>query len=96
MVNLNEMIANMNFWLEQLPEEQRQFFFHWLEEHTHILGDGLLLVNRLDDRFRRWLERLPEEVQAREMFIILSEIAWVGAFLNKVHPYVKMPVRLSL
>lgn len=95
-MNLNEMIANMNFWLEQLPENQRHFFFHWLEEHTHVLGDGPLLDNRLDERFCRWLEQLPEEVQAREMFIILSEIAWVGVFLNKVHPYVKMPVRLSL
>jgi hypothetical protein len=96
MVTMNEMIANMNFWLARLPEEQRQFFFHWLEEHTRIMGNSLLLDNCLDDRFRHWLECLPEEVRRRELFIILGEIAWMGVLHNKVYPYVKIPARLFL
>lgn len=96
MVNLDHAILNMNFWIETLPTERRALFFHWLEEHAHILGDGLVLDSRLDNRFRNWLERLPEEVQERELFIILSEIAWVGLFHDKVHPYIKLPARLAL
>jgi hypothetical protein len=94
--NLDPMIANMNFWIEQLPAERRLQFFHWLKEHFHVLGTNLTLDHPLDARFRGWLESLPAEIQMREIFIILSEIAWVGVFHNKIHPYVKMPARSSL
>ena len=95
MVNLNEQIANMNFWLEQLPAQRRQFFFHWLEDHTRNLGAALTLDTRLDGQFHLWIESLPEEVQDREICIVLSEIAWAGIFHNQIHPYIQMSARLS-
>ena len=94
-ISMESMIANMNFWIGSLSIERRAMFFHWLNEHARILGGSLVLDRRLDDRFRAWLGRLPDEAQEREIFIILGEIAWVRAFRAQSYYYLKPLVRLS-
>jgi len=95
-ISMDSMIAYMNFCIGSLSMERRAMFFRWLDEHARILNkDGLVLDRQLDDRFRAWLGRLPDQAQESEIFIILSEIAWVKAFRAESYSYMRPPVRLS-
>ena len=95
-ISMDSMIAYMNFCIGSLSMERRAMFFHWLDEHARILDkDGLVLDRQLDDRFRAWLGRLPDQAQEREIFIILNEIAWVKVFRAQAYSYIKPLVRVS-
>jgi hypothetical protein len=95
-ISMDSMIAYMNFCIGSFSVKQRAMFFRWLDEHARILNkDGLVLDRQLDNRFRAWLGRLPDQAQESEIFIILSEIAWVKAFRAESYSHIKPLVRVS-
>lgn len=80
MVTTDTLVEEINFWIEQLDDNERLNFLEWMSAHARALGapSGVVGGDRLNGIFRNWLNDLPEESRRAECLIVLGEICWQG------------------
>lgn len=65
-----EVSEHIVYWIELLPNERRERFYEWLQDHTRVVTANA--VGSLNE----FLSMLPDEQRMLEAWTILNEVVW--------------------